>query len=130
MRARTTAGLGFALTIAVCAIAAIPAGASTGAKAELKGTCSLTADEAESLGTSYVLPLKVKGTSCSKGEKVVKAFNQCRKDNGGADGRCKSKVLGFKCDEGKRESAPTQYNAAVSCKKGSKKVSFHYTQNT
>jgi hypothetical protein len=82
------------------------------------------------VGASYVTSLKVRNTSCRKGEKVVKAFHSCRKNNGGSDGRCNSAVEGFKCDEGKRESTPAQYNAKVVCTKGGKKVVHTYTQRT
>jgi hypothetical protein len=77
-----------------------------------------------------VTSLKVRNTSCKKGDKVVIAFHNCRKDNGGSDGRCNQVVLGFSCQEGKREQAPAQYNAKVKCKKGDKKVVHTYTQNT
>lgn len=122
---------------ALAAIAALGASSAGAAAADggagamsKKADCKLTVDEGESLGASYVTPLAVKNTSCGKGMKVVKAFNQCRKANGGADGRCKSKVLGYKCEEGKRTSSPAQYSADVVCKNGSKKVVFSYTQNT
>ena len=75
--------------------------------------------------------VNVKNTGCGKGKKVVKAFNKCRHHNGGANGKCKSKVKGFKCDEGKRSGSPgVQYSAKVKCKNGGKKVVFGYTQST
>ncbi len=125
---------GIRLVAVVCSFAALVAvgvGPSANASTTPKATtCHLSADEAESLGTSYVLPLKVKNTSCGKGEKVVIAFNDCRKARGGADGHCKSKVLGYKCSEGPRETAPgLQFSADVKCKNGNKKVIFSYTQN-
>ena len=69
-------------------------------------------------------------TSCGTGKGVVKGFNKCRHQNGGRDGKCNSKVKGFKCSEGKRDGVPhVQYSSHVSCKKGGKKVAFSYTQN-
>jgi hypothetical protein len=121
-----------AACVAVLAVgaAAVPVGASAGeAPAAKRAACDISGDERD-LGASYVTSLKVKNTSCRKGEKVVKAYHQCRKANGGADGRCNSRVEGFKCEEGDRESTPAQYNAKVKCEKGDKKVKSTYTQNT
>jgi hypothetical protein len=125
------------IRLMVAAGAILTLGAMAGSPAAGAGTvgkstsCNLTADQAESLGASYVLPLKVKNTSCGKGQKVAKAFNECRKDHGGRNGHCKSQVLGYKCDEGKRtyNGTRTQYYAHVVCKNGSKKVIFDYTQD-
>ena len=125
MKAGTKIGLALLCALALAAVVAAPASASAP-----KRNCDLTFEEGQHLGASYVDPFKVKNTSCSKGEKVIKAFNKCRHDNGGADGRCNSQVEGYSCDEGKRESAPAQYFADVVCKNGSKKVKFHYAQNT
>ena len=45
---------------------------------------------------------------------MIAAYHACRRDNGGADGRCKKKVKGYKCEEGKREGVPgVQYSAKV-----------------
>lgn len=122
-----------AACVAVLAVgaAAVPVGASAGEApaAAKRAACDISGDERD-LGASYVTSLKVKNTSCKKGEKVVKAYHQCRKENGGADGRCNSRVEGFKCEEGDRESTPAQYNAKVKCEKGEKKVKSTYTQNT
>lgn len=132
MRAGTRTLGAIAAVLAVGAVAAIPAGATAdeapaaGAK---RAACDISGDERD-LGASYVTSLKVKNTSCKKGEKVIKAYHQCRKANGGADGHCNSRVEGFKCEEGDRESTPAQYNAKVKCEKGDKKVKSTYTQNT
>ena len=67
--------------------------------------------------------------SCGKAKDVIRAFHACRRDNGGADGRCSKKVSGgFKCNEGTRNEGATQYFASVSCRKGGKRVKFNYTQ--
>jgi hypothetical protein len=112
------------------AVAAIPANAHVSSSTASKANCPLTAQEGQHLGASYVDPFKAKGISCSKAENVIKDFNKCRKSNGGADGRCNSSVDGFSCDEGKRTGSDFQYFADVVCKNGSKKIKFHYTQNT
>jgi hypothetical protein len=129
MRAGTRIGGAVALAaIALAGLAAPAAAQSPGAEAK-RAACDISGDQTD-LGASYVTSLKVRNTSCGKGEKVVKAFHACRKNNGGSDGRCNSAVEGFKCDEGKRESSPAQYNAKVVCTKGGKKVVHTYTQRT
>jgi len=88
----------------------------------------------QNLGASYVTSLKVQGVSCTKGEKVIKAYHQCRHQAGGPAGTCGATLLGFKCKEGKRTGVPNvQYNATAKCHKvsnASKRVKSRYTQNT
>jgi hypothetical protein len=88
----------------------------------------------QSMGASYVTSLKVQGVSCAKGEKVIRAYHQCRHANGGPAGNCPDKVLGFSCKDGKRTGVPdVQYNATAKCHKvkdPSKRVKSTYTQNT
>jgi len=120
--------------LALCAVVGAGALAAGSAGADDPGAgkraaCDISGQQTD-LGASYVTSLKVKNTSCKKGAKVIKAYHQCRKANGGADGRCHSRVEGYKCEEGDRESTPAQYNAKVKCKKGAKKVKSTYTQNT
>jgi hypothetical protein len=131
MRAGT--GLSVALCLAaIVGASAISAGASSGTDAQAaaaKRECDISGQQTD-LGASYVTSLKVRNTGCGKGKKVVKAFHECRKANGGRDGHCNHKVLGFKCNEGAREGVPdVQYNAKVRCKKGDKRVVHTYTQN-
>lgn len=120
-----------ALCAATTAIGSGAASADPGARAFVSLTpCDLTGKQ-QSLGASYVTSLKVLGVSCTKGEKVVKAYHACRNANGGADGTCDSKVLGFSCKEGNRQGVPNvQYNATVKCRRGGgKRVKSSYTQN-
>lgn len=88
----------------------------------------------QNLGASYVTSLKVQGVSCTKGEKLIKAYHQCRHQTGGPAGNCSSTLLGFKCKDGKRTGVPNvQYNATAKCHKvsnASKRVKSSYTQNT
>jgi hypothetical protein len=88
----------------------------------------------QNLGASYVTSLKVQGVSCTKGEKVITAYHQCRHQSGGPAGMCGRTLLGFKCKDGKRQSVPgVQYNATAKCHKvsnASKRVKSRYTQNT
>jgi hypothetical protein len=88
----------------------------------------------QNLGASYVTSLKVQGVSCAKGEKVIKAYHQCRHQTGGPAGTCGATLLGFKCKDGKRNGVPNvQYDATAKCHKvsnASKRVKSSYTQNT
>jgi hypothetical protein len=88
----------------------------------------------QGLGASYVTSLKVQGVSCTKGEKVIKAYHRCRHQSGGPAGTCTDTLLGFNCKDGARQSVPgVQYNATAKCHKvsnPSKRVKSRYTQNT
>lgn len=92
-------------------------------------SCDLHKD-GRKLGTTYVTSLKVQHVSCAKAKRVVKAFNACRRANGGVKGRCVKRVLDYRCSETRGASIPTQYSARASCKTGSRVVSFRYTQYT
>jgi hypothetical protein len=121
-----------AIAVAVGMTAAAGSGAaSTGAKSAAFEGCNISGKQ-KKLGASYVTSLKVEGVSCAKGEKVIKAYHQCRKQNGPA-GRCGGSVLGFSCKDGKRQTVPdVQYNATAKCRKNSndnKRVKSSYTQN-
>jgi hypothetical protein len=94
--------------------------------------CDISGQQ-QNLGASYVTSLKVQGVSCAKGEKVIKAYHQCRHQTGGPAGTCSDTMLGFKCKDGKRTGVPNvQYNATAKCHKvsnASKRVKSRYTQN-
>lgn len=92
--------------------------------------CDLSTHEQRHLGASYVTSLKVSGTTCAKGKAVVLAFQQCRKDAGGKNGKCTSKVSGYSCEENRYDAVPgVQYNSRVKCEKGDRVVRHTYTQN-
>ena len=125
-------GAAAACTAALAMTAAVGSGtASTAAKSAAFEGCNISGKQ-KKLGASYVTSLKVEGVSCAKGEKVIKAYHQCRKQNGPA-GRCGGSVLGFSCKDGKRQTVPgVQYNATAKCRKNSndnKRVKSSYTQN-
>jgi hypothetical protein len=107
--------------------------ASPTAHASSFSPCKISGKQ-QQLGASYVTSLKVQGVSCTKGEKVIKAYHRCRHQNGGAAGTCGATLLGFKCKDGKRTGVPNvQYNATAKCHKvsnPSKRVKSRYTQNT
>jgi hypothetical protein len=126
--------IALAVATGVLTLLAILGGPMTGdasaATAGAAKSCGLSASEGRKLGASYVMSLKVTNVSCSKGKSVAKAFNACRRSHGGAKGRCPSKVSGgYKCSES-RSTIPSQISSKVSCKRGSKKVSFRYQQFT
>ena len=126
---KTTSALGLsALALAGGATASAGAESTAGGDAVAKrANCKITLSLARSTYATYVQELKVRNTSCGKGWKVVRAFHDCRKANGGRDGRCKSRVEGYKCDEGKRTGVPgVRYEATVVCKKCTKKVTHLY----
>jgi hypothetical protein len=82
-------------------------------------------------GSGYFTSLHVTKTSCSTGRKVAKAHYHCRRKNG-VRGRCHHAVRHFHCKERRPASGriATQYNARVTCKRGSRRVVFTYQQNT
>ena len=130
MRRRTiTVALAAALAaVALSAVAGSAAHAS--AVATASKTCDLTTHEQRHLGASYVTSLKVAGTTCSKGKTVVADFHACRKDSGGKNGKCHSKVDGYSCEENRYDAVPgVQYNSRVKCERGDKVVRHTYTQN-
>lgn len=105
------------------------AGASSSPQAHAAGKCHLGAKESRHMGASYVTSLHVKKTSCKTGKSVVRAFNACRHRSGGAKGHCHHKVKHYKCSE-HRAGISVQYDASVTCKRGTRHVNFTYTQNT
>jgi hypothetical protein len=90
--------------------------------------CDVSKD-GRKLGTTYVTRLTATGVTCTKAKSVVKAFHRCRRANGGAKGRCTSRVQGFRCTE-TRESIPTQFDARATCRDGSRVIRFNYEQFT
>jgi hypothetical protein len=113
----------------VAALAILPAGAqAAGPEAVAAKSCSL-AGKTRSLGPTYVTSLSVKRVSCSKGESLVRAYYNCRLDNGGRKSRCGG-VSGYSCSERRYDAIPTQFSATATCKKGKKKVVHKYTQFT
>lgn len=120
------------LALAACllALAAGPAAAqaSAGPEAVASKACSL-AGKTRSLGPTYTTSLSVKRTSCRKGRKLVKAYYNCRLDNGGRKSRCGG-VMGYSCSERRSNVIPTQFDASVTCKRGRKAIKHKYTQYT
>lgn len=115
------------LAVAVL-VAALPTSAAASSPSP-RAKCSIKGQQS-SLGPSYVTSLTVTGgVNCATGKRVVRAYDKCRKQNGGAKGKCRKKVLGYSCTE-KRRSSSYQFSATATCKSGKKRVVFTYTQNT
>jgi hypothetical protein len=108
------------LVAAVGVLAASPAAAVT--------RCDVSKD-GRKLGTTYVTKLTATNVTCTKAKSVVKAFHRCRRANGGAKGRCVSRVQGFRCTE-TRETIPTQFDARATCRDGERAIRFSYEQFT
>jgi hypothetical protein len=108
-------------------------GASPIARAASFSPCDISGQE-QDLGASYVTSLKVQGVSCTKAEKVIKAYHRCRHRSGGPAGTCSDTLFGFQCKDGKRTGVPNvQYDATTKCRKAgnsAKRIKSRYTQNT
>lgn len=108
------------LVAAAAAHSASPAAAAT--------RCDVSKD-GRKLGTTYVTKLTTTKVSCTKAKIVVKAYHRCRRSNGGVEGRCASRVQGFRCTE-TRQSIPTQFDARATCADGGRVIRFTYEQFT
>jgi hypothetical protein len=79
-------------------------------------------------GSGYFTSLSVSRTSCATGRKVALAWYHCRIAHGPA-GRCHRRVLGYTCHE-TRQSIPTEIDARVRCRRGARRVTHTYQQDT
>jgi hypothetical protein len=121
-----TATLFAAALLAVAILAGAGPAAARGAI-----SCKLTTHDQRHLGASYVTSLAVRRTSCAMGKKVTLAFNRCRTAKGKPQGKCKHRVLRYKCTEKRYDAVPgVQYSSKVTCVRGGKRVFSTYTQNT
>src|SRR5437773_1796958 len=78
-------------------------------------------------GQGYFTSLEVTRVSCATGRRVTLAHYRCRIKHG-RKGRCAS-VLHYRCTE-KRNAITTEYNSRVTCKRGTRKVVYTYSQFT
>jgi hypothetical protein len=115
------------LSLLVLALAAGTAPAS-GPVASAAKTCHLTINQERHSGATYLVQLSVTGVSCSTGLKVEKAWQSCRRATPGHT-TCRKRVLGYRSTQKILDSGKTQYDARVTCKRGSRTVTFVYTQN-
>jgi hypothetical protein len=79
-------------------------------------------------GSGYFTSLKVDNTSCATGRKVALEWYHCRTKHGKA-GYCHERVSGFSCHE-KRVTIAIEFDARVTCHRGTATVVHTYQQNT
>jgi hypothetical protein len=126
--ARTSALLGTLALLALAPAASLGRGAGTSPRAKASATsCHLSRYEQRHLGTTYVLSLSVRITTCRNGKRLVRAYHACRHRHGRA-GRC-SAVYGYSCSERRFNKSRFSYDAKARCAKGSRRVWHTYTQN-
>jgi hypothetical protein len=97
---------------------------AAGPPAQAAKTCSV--GNGRGYGTTKVTYLRVSGTSCRSGRKLVKAFHACRP---GKKGKCGNHLLGWSCTESRYHQRKHSYRSRVSCARGGKRVKHNYTQN-
>jgi hypothetical protein len=115
------------LTIALALLTAVllaPSASATEPVATASKSCSV--GNSRGYGTTYVLSIKVSGTSCRAGRSVIRAFHDCRR---GKSGKC-GHVKGYSCSEKRFDKIRTQYSSRVTCRKGGKTVKHTYQQFT
>lgn len=113
--------------VVLAGLALVPATANA-------ASCKLTADEkyhrANNKLPTYTRSLRVSGTSCATGHRLIRAYYRCRvaAPSSGKRGRCTSRVLGFSCSERRSNVIKTQFDARMTCRKGRARVVSDYTQ--
>jgi hypothetical protein len=130
----TTPRLLRAVAVSACLAVAGLAGTSSPAAAATKTCPHAKTKYPQANPGGYFTSLKVTNASCSSGAKLMVAHYKCRRKNGqGIEGKCKSRTVnGLRCTESRPASGRNpgvEFNARVTCKKGSKKVVFTYQQN-
>ncbi len=126
-----------ALPVALGAVAALSlamwlgAGASYAQpSASAASSCHISAAQGEALGPTYVTYIGVSGgASCTQAKRLVHSYYQCRVKHGGVSGHCGG-VEGFHCSEHRYGVIKVQYDASVTCTRGSETVRHNYTQFT
>lgn len=133
MRAMLSSRPGVLLRAAIAVLVATAIGGALAQlahpqRADAATRCSLKKD-GRKLGTTYVTKLTVTSVTCTQAKTVVKAFQRCRRSNGGVSGRCTRPVQGYRCTE-TRDTIPTQFVSRASCRSGARAIRFTYTQFT
>jgi hypothetical protein len=114
----------FALAAAFAALLALGA---TAAGASPSAHAARSCSPPKYPGQGYFTSLQVAHVSCATGKKVTLAHYRCRVKHG-RRGRC-SGVLHYRCTEGTRQTSSIEYNARVTCKRGTRRVVYTYTQD-
>lgn len=120
-----------ATVTALAGLAAVPAAPALAhsPRAHIASVCNIRGKE-QKLGPTYVTYLEVRGgASCTFAEHLVKTYDQCRLKHGGVTGTC-SGVDGFRCSEKRYLKIKVQYDASVTCTRGSQRIFHKYTQFT
>lgn len=117
------------VALAFAALAMLMSAGSPTAEAASK--CRLKASESQpsSGKPTYNLQVKVSGTSCSTGKKVMKAYHSCRSRTSVS---CSKKLVGrdWRCSGRKTSTISTQFSATYTCKYGKRRVTGSFQQNT
>ena len=112
-----------------CSLAAATAGllalGATAAAAGPAAHASRSCAPPKYPGQGYFQRLVVSHVSCATGKRVMRAHYSCRIKHG-RKGFCR-RVLGYRCKE-VRNGISTEYNARVTCTRGSRKVVYYYQQ--
>lgn len=118
----------FLAVAAAIGLLAVPAtaGASSPSATAATKSCSVSS-KPRALGPTYTLGLSVRGTSCANGRGFVRSYFKCR---GGGRGKCRRRVLGYRCSERRSNVIRTQFDARVTCKKRGRGITHKYTQFT
>jgi hypothetical protein len=110
--------------LAACAVTLAPTASAASPSASAAKGCSV--GDSRGYGTTYVLKISVRGTSCRSGKRLIRAFHGCRP---GKSGRC-GRVSGYSCSESRFDRISTQYSSRVTCRKGGRTVKHTYQQFT
>jgi hypothetical protein len=116
------------VAVLVLSLAFAATASAAGPTAHASKGCSLSLYQQRHAGATYLVELRVSGTTCSNGLKVEKAWQSCRRSTAGKT-TCRKRVLGYSCKQAILGSSKSQYDARVTCTAGSKVVKFVYTQN-
>jgi hypothetical protein len=121
------------LSIALCAAAlcSMPAVAAVGAAAAtpVAHTSASCTAPTGSLKGGYYIPKSHKRVSCATQKGLEAGFQACRLKHG-LKGTCKTKILGYTCKEGKRDSIPTNFLSSVTCTKSKASLTYGFEQDT
>jgi hypothetical protein len=110
--------------LAASAVMLTPTASASSTPATAAKGCSV--GDSRGYGTTYVLKISVRGTSCRSGKRLIRAFHGCRP---GKSGRC-GRVRGYNCSESRFDRISTQYSSRVTCRKGGNRVKHTYQQFT
>ncbi|HYH57600.1 MAG TPA: hypothetical protein VD790_00070 [Thermoleophilaceae bacterium] len=122
----------FLMTLALTACLLVAGLASAQSSLAASKSCASPARKS-GLSGGYFSKLRVTNRSCSEGKKVVYAYYECRMRKSSKKASCNGRTIrGLRCTEYRDPdlSIPTEFNARVTCKSGSKKVVHVYQQNT